>query len=91
MLVEMNPVRGWFGGGQVCDSGEFVVVYDVEFRAHHACLEIENDGDGAGVTGGVTEIYPSVGTRFPFGCTDGSLVGGVQDEYGATPRVEVSW
>ena len=62
----------------------------MELWAHHACLEIEHEGDGAGVTGGVAEIYPSVGTRFPLGCTDGSLVSSVQDKDGATPCVEIS-
>ena len=60
MLTEVDPTGGWLGGGQVGHRGEFIVVHDMKLRAYHSGLEVEDEGDGAGVARGVTQVDPDV-------------------------------
>ena len=60
VLAKVDPVGGWLGRGEVGYRSKFIVVHDMELRAYHSGLEIQNKGDGAGVARGVTQVDPGV-------------------------------
>ena len=61
----------------------------MKLGTHVSGLEVEDKGYGACVARGMTQVDTSVGTGLPLRGTDSSLIRLSENEYWATPCMEV--